>query len=226
MKVSTLIRVYLVILTATLISCKPVDSDDVNQQKIRTSYYLQYDADKDETLAYATFQFGSSYVRLKDPAYVSFQSDRLIKNDALGIISYDLTYRGFKNAGSFYYRDGNGDEYHNNAVLVEPLSFNSESSTLSASQGGELFWDGVVLTAGQTVGASIYTSSATISFSTEAIGANSIRISADQITDESKGDIKIKLCRGKSFGLSEATQEGGSIHTEFCSEKVDFIITD
>lgn len=226
MKVSALIQVMFFALIVITISCKPVDSDDVNQQKIYTSYYLKYDLDKDETLAYATFEFGSSFVRLKDPAYVSFRSDKMIKNDAFGIISYDLTYRGFRNSGMFYYRDGNGDEYHNNAVMVDPLSFNAEFSSLSVSEGGELFWDGVSLTAGQTVSVTIQTNNSSLNFSTSAISANSIRIDAGQISEEAKGTVQLKLCRSKVFDIEEAPQEGGSINTEFCAGEVEFTIND
>lgn len=226
MKVSTLIRVMLITIIAGTVSCKSVDSDDINQQKIYTSYYLKYDLEKDETLAYATFEFGSSFVRLKDPAYVSFQNDKMIKNDAFGIISYDLTYRGLMNAGNFYYRDANGDEYHNNAVIVQPISFKPDNSTLSASQGGELFWNELPVSAGQTASVTIKTNSGTLSFSTEAIGANSIRINGDQISEESKGAVTLKLCRSKDFDIKESPKEGGTINTEYCSAETDFTISD
>lgn len=226
MKDSTLIRVVLIGVVTVAISCEAFNSDDVNQQKIFTSYYLKYDADLNETHAYATFKFGSNYLKLKDPAYVSFKYDKMIKSDILGFVSYDLVYRGLMNSGLFYYQDADGNEYQNNVVVVDPISFSDSFSSLSISDGGELFWDGPVISAGQSVSFTIYNDETNFLISTIAIGANSIAIQENEIPEELKGNVNIKVCRSKSTDADESPEKGGTIFSEFCAEEAKLTITD
>lgn len=199
-----------------LSGCETFNSEDVNQQKITTDYELHYKADKNKTIVTATFMFGNSYLKLKDPASITFEQLKLKKkDDSFGGTYYELTFADLM-SGTFRYTNTDGIIYSNFADMTNPIEI--ESVQLSVSRGGTVSWIGLPVQVNESVVLMIENDVDYYTFSTNTLNATSITIQNGEIPQNFVGSFDVYVTRNKSTPLNEGTSKGGNLLVKYSSE--------
>lgn len=122
MKNTILLFAALVLLGACA-SNETADSSSVKQSEIYQDYSINWDADAQEWLAYATFRFGGengTTLRLSKPSTVTINGTAMNEGELLfGGAMYRMSGKEWPNTAAFRFIDCDGRAYANN------LSFNA-----------------------------------------------------------------------------------------------------
>ncbi|MBI1267101.1 MAG: hypothetical protein GC193_06675 [Cryomorphaceae bacterium] len=204
-------------LLISLTGCLREDSENVNQDRIHTSYELFYNGEEDVTYARATFRFGlitGTKLQLTEPSEVRFNGTPLTFKSGQAL--YEEDYAGLVNSGTFEFEDLNGNVYVNDVSLTS-VSFPDTWGPLSHSSPYELFWNGPALTSNETMGVTINNAAGGTSnaFLEDANSAISIGLSTEQISGLGLGTTSAFLERTKNPSLQEATNAGGDITARY-----------
>jgi hypothetical protein len=212
MKLSAYLIIAISLLTL-LTGCLREDSENVNQDRIWTSYELYYDGEEDVTYARATFRFGlltGTKLQLTEPSEVRFNGTPLAFKS--GKAYYEDDFAGFVNSGTFEFTDLNGNVYVND-VAITSIAFPQNWGPLSHSSAYELFWDGLSLETYETASLTINgaTGGSNQIFLENDNFATSIILPANQISNLGTGTTSGYLERISTPGIQEATNAGGMI---------------
>ena len=124
-------------------ACESESSEDVNQDRIFTTYEILYLQDQDKTVARALFTFGNAAgtrLELSQGASVMFNNQTIPFKDLLG--HYELELSGLVNSGTFDYTDLNGNDF-TNSFSIDPIEFNqSAPDTINRSSSYSIDWIG------------------------------------------------------------------------------------
>lgn len=200
-----------------LTGCLREDSENVNQDRIHTSYELFYNGEEDVTYARATFRYGvltGTKLQLTDPSEVRFNGTPLTFKS--GQAFYEEDYAGFVSSGTFEFKDLNGNVYVND-VSIASIDFPNTWGPLSHSNSYELFWDGTDLSNNETVSLTINGAAGGSSnaFIEDGNSAASILLPADQISSLGLGTTSAFLERTLRPWIQEATNAGGEISARY-----------
>ncbi|MEX0844971.1 MAG: hypothetical protein WD022_06800 [Balneolaceae bacterium] len=206
---------------AFLYCCDTYDSEDLNQDKIKTVYRLTYDANTNETNAKAEFRFGNDYVEINPPASITFNSHDLEKRNAFGITWYRVLLEDSV-SGSFEYTNQNGDTFTNFALI--PPFIHVESANLFVSSNSTVTWMGPEIEIGETVTVSIRGENGSYSAITKEINTNSIMLRAGELKQDLAGNVTVTLTRSTEPDLNETTPIGGSLINEYISPKITTVV--
>jgi hypothetical protein len=117
---------HLMLISATLVSCKKFDSSEVDQTKIKQVYEVQYFSDNDITEITASFHYANGWgnsIVLSGNANITFNNTPLKYNNITR--NYKLYLSGQHLLSSFKFTDNNGNAYVNNGTYVTPVQYNS-----------------------------------------------------------------------------------------------------
>ncbi|MCB0563117.1 MAG: hypothetical protein KDD01_01930 [Phaeodactylibacter sp.] len=196
-----------------IFSCNSESSDTVDQDRIFTVYELFYNANQDKTYARATFHFSNELgtnLQLAGDSKVTFEGDPLTFNPVLAY--YEREYAGFVATGAFEWTDTDGSLFRN-TVEIHPISFAPGIDTIDRSQSYELFWEDGELKANEIILLTINGENegdARI-FSTNDVGATSIILAKDKLSEIGQGPGTAFLERSYLPGIQEAPTAGGRI---------------
>jgi hypothetical protein len=216
MRIAAFLIIAITFLTS-LTGCLREDSENVNQDRIHTSYELYYNGEEDVTYARATFRFGlltGTKLQLTEPSEVLFNGTPLSFKS--GQAYYEEDYAGLVNSGTFEFKDLNGNVYVND-VSITSVSFPNTWGPLSHSSPYELFWSGPALSSNETMSVTISSAAggASNAFFEDANSAVSILLSTEQISGLGLGTTSAFLERTKRSSIQEATNAGGEISAKY-----------
>lgn len=201
-----------------LFSCASEDSDDVNQDKIYTVYWLEHDAGTGITHANARFTFGSllgTPLKLQNNSTVKFNGDVLSYNSVLGY--YEKQYSTFVNGGTYVFVDDNNKTYTNVAPAVSALSIPA-IDTIRKNTTADVTWSGAANASGEQVtlklASAINPTSNFKMFFQNSSGATKVFLDTT-INVLPVGNLTLELERKKVGALAEATSAGGSITSTY-----------
>lgn len=205
-------------------SCESEDAADVNQQRIQTDYSISYDTSKDQTLVWAQFRFGSTFLKLNHPSSVTFENDKLREEEILGVVQYRKQYSGEVTSGTFRYVNSEEDDYQNTLSLPSVIDLPATLPEFSMADGVTIKWEGDPVQNGETI--TLYLSNDNHLFmeTTTVVGATMIQVEAGKIQSELLGECQVKIGRVFRTSLDEAPEEGGFGRSEFTSEAVGVVV--
>ena len=211
-------------------ACANERSDNVNQDRVRTDYSVDFDAATSELTADATFYFGSTYLELTSPASVSYNGKTLAEDrNWAGQISYRQSTSASASQAtsathSFDYTNNSSAHYSNSTQMK---SIAAGSNSLSVASGGSIAWSG---------DNSTNDTSALIELTQSGVSDNAIRITksivinaggtsstatftAKEMTDALAvaGSYKLQICRYGSATPVDAPGAGGSLTWSYCT---------
>jgi hypothetical protein len=135
MKRSSIFCLILILTSIIWSGCISEDAEDVNQERIRTNYLLQYNAGTERTYVSASFIFGSTFLKLNSPSGVTFNDQSLKETEILGIVSYDRTFNGEVDEAKFVYENSEANIFENTLELAAPIDLSDTITQISISQG-------------------------------------------------------------------------------------------
>lgn len=206
---------FLFATSALLLSaCQKEPSDSVDQDKIYTSYVLEYNGNQDITYARANFHFSNATgtkLELVDPAQVTVDGDIMPFKPALAM--YEKDFIGVKATGDFYYIDIDGNEFNNTVTMVDSISFPAGIDTLSRTQNFELFWVGSPVQQNEVVTVTIVGSAAGDAqiFTQTGVGATSVMLTQNQLQNLGLENAQFFIRRAKNVAAQEVTSAGGNV---------------
>lgn len=207
-------------------SCQSEDAADVNQERIETNYHLVYDASEDETIASASFTFGSTFLKLNSPSEVLFEEDRLRETEILGIVDYRKAYNGEVLSGTFAYTNNEGNTYENTITITDRIDLPASITELSISEGGVIEWIGGAVQSGETVSFHLTNDAHFFVESVSAVNATSLVVRANAIQPELLGQCSMRIERAHKQNLEEAPDAGGNGYGQYFSEEYVVMVTE
>ena len=198
-------------------SCNRENSNDVNQDKIYTTYSLVYDANEDKTYARAIFQFSNALgtqLELTSPSDVHFNNDILTFKS--GLAYYEKEYAGKVTTGTFTWKDTDGSVY-TNSVSIKSIDFPVVLDTIHRTAAYEMFWVGDSLSANHSVTVTIngVLEGDAQYFSQDNINSKSIILAKSQLELLGQGMGTIWMQRIYTPGLLQKTSAGGAISGKY-----------
>ncbi|NVO02869.1 MAG: hypothetical protein HXX09_09245 [Bacteroidetes bacterium] len=210
-----------------IVSCvsnETANSDAVKQSEIYQSYNISYNSGEKELSADATFRFGGSAgttLILNQPANITFNDEAMSMGKSIFTGTYYEINRQveFKDGFKFVYTD-NEKKIYTNKASISPIEFDQLPEKVSLKDGFTISWKGKPIENNETVYLSIEDNKAfNKSISTNIIGANEIKISANDLKELKPGKINLSLIREIATTLSESTHLGGKLRIKFISKK-------
>ncbi len=215
--------VFMLFIGLALTSCKPEDSDDVNQDRIYTVYELFYNSNTDKTVAVARFRFGNptgTLLELKTPAYVLFNGDTLGYNYLYS--GHAKEYSGLITSGTFTYNNTDNITRTNSVPAFDTIAFPAGLDTIVKSQAFTLAWDGTALSANQNVGIFVgsWTWGDDALFFTNTVGADNIVMGTNQLGNLPDGPSVLYMDRTTEIEAPQVTEVGGLIRGKYRANNV------
>jgi len=194
------------------VSCEREDSDSVKQDKIYTSYILEYNTDNDLTYARANFQFSNATgtkLELVAPAKVLVNDEKM--NFEQTFAYYEKTFSGVKNSLSFEYIDVDENLFNNTVKILPSIEFSNLPDTLSRSNSFQLEWNGDPVKSGEVVTVTINGSGEQdgLVFTQASVGETSIVLPANQLEKLGLENSTFYIRRSKDKEADEVTSAGG-----------------
>ncbi len=219
----TVISIGTILLTSCA-SNETSESNKVMQSEIFQTYDVSYDATDEELDVYASFRFGGengTTLKLVDKSKFFYNDIEISSHKS----SWFGTSYKYEKAGSlivehnFKYINNDGEVYENKIPILkaEPAI---ENNTLSKSKGGVISWSGMPTTGKDNLEIILKDSIHIARFTTENIGANSIRVKPEELSNISVGSGSIYIERFINSSLQKATQIGGKISSKYESKKL------
>ena len=209
--------------------CRSESSDDVNQDRIFTSYWLFYDEQADVTYARAQFRLGSASgttLILQSPAAVDFDGRPMGFNELLDW--HEVEVAGRVDQGTFRYADANGSTFSNVVRLAGAIGAPADlPATLSGAASFELTWSGMPTGNDELVVAIVARDANRfdfVRFETRALGSTSIVFAADRLGTVGRGAAVLTIRRNRDSSVSEAPSAGGSVLSTYQSRETVFTL--
>ena len=217
----------IILLLSGCYSTEVADSGDVNQDEIYQRYYVEYDAENNESFATAVFRFGGlkgTTLQLSDGSSISVNGEetRGEKEFLKGMV-YRFENLSTKNTKyKFIFTNTDKKELKNSIELkpIKPISPEGKIKNLIES---EITWEGVPVGSRESVQLTIKDSKGnSYSVGTDMKGAQSITISPDSLN---VGIANLQLIRYSDKNLDEPTGAGGSMDGAYYSEVIPITIS-
>lgn len=217
MKYLTLLSLSMLLL---MFACKEEDNT-INQDSIFTIYELSYDVDNDITTAKATFRKGSAAGPLIELVTntVTFDGEILVYNTLLGAHVKEFT--GFKTSGTFVYTDLDENVFTNTTPTIHTVDFPAVD-TISNAAAFTFAWQGDAVKANETM---YLTMDGTAQnnfeiFSTSAVGATDMNLSAEKLQNLGLGDATCTIKRAyNKYSVDQGTSTGGRMSVWYTVSK-------
>ena len=203
--------ILMTFLYLSLSSCHKENSEDVNQDRIYTSYELFYNANEDKTYAKASFRFGNitgTLLELTNPSEVRFNDQLLSFKPAL--VYYEKDFAGLIQNGSFTWKDTEGNTF-TNTINLRPINYPAMIDTIYRNAAYEFFWQGDSLLANEIVSLTVngvLEGDAQI-FTQSNIHSKSIILALNKLQLLGEGQGQLWLDRTLNPPLTEKTSAGG-----------------
>lgn len=216
--------VSLGIILASCASNETSDSNKVAQSEIYQSYFVDYDASKNELEATASFRFGGqngTTLRLVDKSKVSYNEKPMsAKTSAWTGTSYQFEVNGEAMLeNTFVYVNNDKQIFKNKVPLLkaEPVL---ENGLISKSKGAVVSWVGTPLSSLDNVEIVIQDSVQPHYFSPKLVGATSMTLKTVDLTPVKIGKGELYIVRRVNLSLQKTNPIGGVIGSEYVSKRV------
>jgi hypothetical protein len=226
---------YLFVLSFLIVGCGKVESSDLRQEKIFTSYSAVYEEDSLRTEFEAAFstsagEIAENSVRLTGGSTVTLDGESMVESVS-AITGYRyLARRGpmdsvgpGRNDLEFEYRNNNGRSYKNRIAIPEKIT-GSPPVEGSLSAGFSVPWrtDSPLLSSEEIVLTIISNQGSrksywTIKDRSPSLTEGRIQVGIDAIRDIEPQRVQVKLCRHRTFANINAPTIGGSMESRFCA---------
>ncbi|MFY0601871.1 MAG: hypothetical protein JXR03_19510 [Cyclobacteriaceae bacterium] len=206
-------------------SCDPEPSEDVNQDRIKTDYRVDYNDHKIKTEAVAQFWFGSTPLKITSPAQILAEDHGLEKRDILGIVDYTRKFKERIDDVTFEYRDHDSRTYTNIVSIPEDIQLPSSLTSISKSEDVLISWEGNPVGTDEIVYLEIIDDDIIFTLGNSNRGSKSIFIEANSLDEELDGRMEFRMVRHKDWELQEAPR-GGKVSSNFFSKILHIDITD
>jgi hypothetical protein len=210
MKRSSIFCLILILTSIIWSGCISEDAEDVNQERIRTNYLLQYNAGTERTYVSASFIFGSTFLKLNSPSGVTFNDQSLKETEILGIVSYDRTFNGEVDEAKFVYENSEANIFENTLELAAPIDLSDTITQISISQGALIPWVGNKSGARENIELIINNGDVSFYDYIEALNATSFEIKPNELNINLTGAATIRMNRRLEMNLDETPDAGGS----------------
>jgi hypothetical protein len=208
-------------------SCAKENSEDVNQDKIYTTYELFYNANSDKTVAVAKFRFGGAtgtILELTSGANVTFNGDDMTYNGWYA--GHVKEYAGMVTSGSFVYTDVDGNTFTNTALSMDTAGYENGFDTIVKSQANTFTWTGNALAANESI--SLFVGSWTWGedalFHQAQDNATNLIMGVNQMTNLAEGTSTVYMNRTNLSTSIDGTSEGGWIKSTYRPVNVDVTV--
>lgn len=206
-------KLLLLVSLAAIIGCKKEVSNNVDQDKIWTSYELFYNENVDKTYAIAVFHFSSgngTILELSDPSNVKFNNTEMPFNTSNG--KYEMEFSGLMANGIFAWEDTEGNLY-TNTIEIREVGFGSLQDTIYKDMLNTVDWTGGSIDTNETIVLTIDGSSETDAreFPNDTIGQSTLVIDSLKLLQVTSGDVVLSLDRKYLPDLQEETERGGKL---------------
>lgn len=221
--------VALLVLAAllSLSGCMAEQSADVNQQRIWTSYELEYDANSDVTTAKATFRFGNSLgtpLELTSPSEVRFNGERLarVAQPGTGMVSYERSYAGLVSSGTFRFVDVEGEAY-SNTTSARPVEFPASLGPVDNDASYAFDWVGSALAPNEQVQVTLWRlsggSASLAVFPQQQDGARGVIMDAQQLRNVAPGTVTLRMERTWTTTPVRTPDAGGRLQVKWVARE-------
>lgn len=214
----------LVVILASCASNETSDSNKVAQTEIYQSYFVDYDASKNELEATASFRFGGqngTTLRLVDKSKVSYNEKPLsAKTSAWTGTSYQYQVNGDAVVEhTFIYVNNDKQTFKNSVPLLkaEPVL---ENGLVSKSKGAVVSWVGTPLSSLDNVEIVIQDSVQPHYYSPKLVGATSLTLKNGDLLPLKIGKGELYIVRRVNLSLQKTNPIGGAIGSEYVSKRV------
>ncbi|MCO5267965.1 MAG: hypothetical protein M9897_03610 [Brumimicrobium sp.] len=208
--------------TILMFSCKKETADNVNQDKIWTEYYLEYNNATGITSARAVFKFSNAtgtLLELTDSASIKFNGDALTYNAILGY--YEKQYPSYVQSGSFTYKDLDHNTFINNISMCDTSNI-PVIDTITKANPYTFTWTGSALGNNERINVWINSNiegDARL-FTTANVGATNIIFPANQISQLGVGPYgTIVMERVWQPATQQTTSAGGIMSSKYIPKK-------
>jgi len=230
-KINPLIAI--IISALILISCasnETSESNKVVQSEIYQQYSVSYSSSNNELDVYASFRFGGengTTLQLVEKSKIVY-NDNNLKSHTSGWFGTSYKYNiktDYKVEHKFKYINNDGEVLENSIQLlkVEPIL---KSIKISKSSGCVIEWEGQLTTGKDDLEIKIADSSQTLTFIPEMVGASSLTIKPNQISNLKIGNGNIYAERKVISSLEKPTLKGGKISSTYYSKKIKIEIVE
>lgn len=189
------------VLTGAKNGCTGEDSASVDQDRIWSNYWLEYDANEDRTTIHASLRLGHEFgtaLEARDPARLEFEGERLSFDTSVGW--HTQRRAGIIDGGTFTWLNAEGQTFVNGVDPLPRIEFPAGPVTLSRTQAYELRWEGAPLSEGEEV--EVYlTGPSRVSLNrvaTREVGTQRIVLPANQIAQLTPGSGYLAMRRFRS----------------------------
>jgi len=198
--------------------CVSESSSNVAQERIRTNYWVLYDAESDQTFARAQFKLGGeagTRLILEAPAGVTFEGRPMGFNEVLDW--HEVVVPGRVDGGLFEYTDVDGVVLENVAPPFSVTDLPADlPATLCVDESFEFVWQGDPLVDDELMEVVVARAENRFDFASfleRSIGAVSLVLDRTGLDNVGVGNGVIGLRRHTDFALQEGTEVGGKMTT-------------
>jgi hypothetical protein len=201
------------VLPLLLVACRKEESAELPEDTyIYQDYKVLFDKPENRTRAFATFRKNSSLgvrLELTGGSSIRFNNENWTSYTELDNYFYRWTDEGMVDVEFSFTNAGIG-VFTNSITRADTFDVQIPTGVvLSRTNGGQVFWVGRPLVAGETMKAQVKQSGVNSSTSTvQTTGAASIQLSADQLSSLSAGTADLYLTRTRTLGLQQS--DGGA----------------
>lgn len=202
-----------VILTGAKGGCTGEDSANVDQDRIYSSYWLEYDANQDRTIIHASLRLGhelGTALEALPPAELAFEGERLTFDTSVGW--HTQRRGGMIDGGTFTWTNAEGRVFENEVGPLPRVDFPAGPLSLSRDRSYELNFVGEPLQEGEEL--EVYlTGPSKVSLnrvSTKEVGATRIVLPADQIAQLTPGSGFLAMRRFRNLP-GDGTEVGSKV---------------
>lgn len=221
------LSVIIILLFSGCYSTEVADSGDVNQDEIYQRYYVEYDAEDNESFATAVFRFGGykgTTLQLSDGSTVTVngKETRGEKEFLQGMV-YRFENLSTKEIKYNFVFTNTDKKKLNNSIELKPIKPVSPEEKIRNKVESEIMWEGLPVGSRESVQLTIKDSKGgSYSVTTDMKGAQSITIATDSLN---VGNANLQLIRRTDKNLDAPTDAGGEIKGTYYSEVIPVTIS-
>ncbi|MFT5778168.1 MAG: hypothetical protein ACI837_001124 [Crocinitomicaceae bacterium] len=210
-------------------ACKKESSVNVDQNRIYSTYNVEYDQNSNRTTVKATYRVdhnSGQKIELTYPSRVDFDGEQMAYRKMGGY--YDLSRNGNALNREIIYHDIDGKVFSNSGSVISSIDVPVGLNGISRSGNFFLPWVGAPLASGETITVTISGGSQTSSktFTANSVGQNYIILDQFKLNDLIAGTAKIQIKREITGSLIQSNLSGGRISSTYNGRKITINILD
>lgn len=208
------VHLFALLLPLFLVACRKEESSELPEDTyIYQDYKVIFDKPENRTRAFATFRKNSSLgvrLELTGGSSIRFNNENWTSYTELDNYFYRWSDEGMVDV-EFSFTSAGVGVFANSITRTDTFDVVVPTGVvLSRTNGGQVFWTGRPLVAGETMKAQLKQSGVNSSTTTlQTAGATSIQLSADIVSSLTAGTADLYLTRTRTLGLQQQDGNAG-----------------